>query len=245
MSWRGIVLQIAYRLRRHFWGGWSMGRWLGVLLLLAIAGVLLGSRMANWPLAAAVGALFLAYVTILIWARRRRYICFRPGKLLDNLPPPAGLDMAGAIPIRASGWFTVEGKRQYYVDLDADYQTVPSREHMVLARVYPSRFLLLGRWRQQEIGWWYIFFEPAAVRQIQTGRLHFGARPRPAVQLTYGLDAKAVETIYLAFDNLMEIEQFWADLTVDTPCNFNNNWRPNPQNNSARGQVKDSSSIPG
>jgi hypothetical protein len=227
LSWRGITLLLAYRLRRHFWGGWSMGRWLGVLLLLAVAGVLIGSRLADWPLAAALGALFLVYAGILVWARQRRYIYFRPlapgvaawpGELLaDDPPPPAGLDMADLIPIRASGWFTVEGMRQYYVDLDADYQTVPSREHMILARVYPSRFLLLGRWPGREIGWWYIFFEPAMVRRVQVGHLHFGARPRPAVQLTYGPDVKTQETILVAFDNLTAFKKVWADLIVDTP----------------------------
>ena len=194
-----------------------MGRWLGVLLFLAAAGVLVRSRMADWPLAAAFGVLFLAYSGILYWARRQRYVHFRPEALLNDPPPPAGLDMAGLIPIRAGGWFTVEGKRQYYVNLDADYQTVPSREHIVLGRVYPSRFLLLGRWLEQEIGWWYIFFEPAMIRKVQVGHLHFGARPRLAVQLTYGPDVKTLETIYLTFDNLTTLEQVWADLTVDAP----------------------------
>ena len=195
-----------------------MGRWLGALLLLAAAGVLIGSRMASWPLAAALGALLLVYARILTWARRRRYVYFAPGEvLLDDPPPGAGLDMAGLIPIRASGWFTVEGKRQYYVDLDADYQTVPSREHIVLARVYPSRFLLLGRWLEREIGWWYIFFEPAMVRQIQVGRLHFGARPRLALQLTYSAGVKTQETIQVAFDNLATLKQVWADLIIDAP----------------------------
>jgi hypothetical protein len=218
LSWRGIVLQLAYRLRRHFWGGWSMGRWLGVLLLLAVAGVLIGSRMADWPLAAALGASFLAYAGILVWARRRRYIYFVPSEALpDGPPPPAGLDMAGLIPIRAGGWFTVEGKRQYYVDLDADYQTVPSREHIIMARVYPSRFLLLGRWPERDIGWCYIFFEPATVQQVQVGYLHFGARPRLAVQLTYVPDVKTQETIQMTFDTPAALRQVWADLMVDAP----------------------------
>jgi hypothetical protein len=217
VSWRGIVLQLAYRLRRHFWGGWSIGRWLGVLLLLAIAGVLIRSRTAAWPVAAALGVLFLAYAGILVWARRRRYVHFAPSQAPLDDPPPAGLDMADLVPIRASGWFTVEGKRQNYVDLDADYQTVPSREHIILARVYPSRFLLLGRWLEREIGWWYIFFEPATVREVQVGHLHFGARPRLAVQLTYGLDVKTQETIQVTFDNLTALKQVRADLTVDVP----------------------------
>jgi hypothetical protein len=136
LSWRGIILQLAYRLRRHFLGGWSMGGWLGVLLHPAVASVLIGSRSADWPLAAALGALFLVYGGILVWARRHRTIYFAPGEVLPDDPlSAAGLEMAEMIPIRASGWFTVEGKRQYYVDLDADYQTVPSREHTILARV--------------------------------------------------------------------------------------------------------------
>jgi len=238
LSWRGIVLQLVYRLRRHFWGGWSMGRWLGVLLLLTVAGVLVRSRMADWPLAAALGVLFMAYSGILYWARRQRYVQFRSKALLDDPPPPAGLDMTGLIPIRASGWFTVEGKRQYYVDLDADYQTVPSREHIILARVYPSRFLLLGRWPEREIGWWYIFFEPAMVRRMQVGHLHFGARPRPAVQLTYGPEVKTQETVQVTFDSLTALKQVWADLVVDAPPGTTPANQPSYlQNSFAREQV--------
>ena len=236
MSWRGIVLQLAYRLRRHFWGGWSVGRWLGMLLLSAFAFVLVGSRFASWPLAAALGALFLAYTGILVWARRRRYIYFTSGGLLPADPlPAAGLDRADLIPTRASGWFTVEGKRQYYVDLDADYQTVPSREHIVLARVHPSRFLLLGRWPEQDVGWWYIFFGPAMIRQVQVGYVHFGARPRLAVQLTYGLEVKTLETIEMTFDSPTALKQVWADLIVDAPPSAIPAGQPSHlQNSSAR-----------
>jgi len=55
------------------------------------------------------------------------------------------------------------------------------------------------------------------VRRLQVGRLHFGARPRLAVQLACGPGVKTQETILVAFDNLTAFKKVWADLIVDTP----------------------------
>ena len=56
------------------------------------------------------------------------------------------------------------------------------------------------------------------VQQMEVGHLHFGARPRLALQLTYSPDVKTQETIQVAFDNLTTFKQVWADLIVDAPC---------------------------
>ena len=70
------------------------------------------------------------------------------------------------------------------------------------------------------------------------GRLHFGARPRPAVQLIYGPDVKTADIIYLVFDNLTALKQVWADLIVDAPPGMIPANQPSYlQNSSAREQV--------
>jgi hypothetical protein len=119
------------------------------------------------------------------------------------------------VPIRASGLFAVEGKNRYFVDLEADFETVDSREHIVLARVLPSRFLLLGQWPGDELGWWYIFFQPAMIRQLAAGAVHFGGGGRPALALLYSPDGETEETIYLTFDDRAAMGRVWQDLVRD------------------------------
>jgi len=95
------------------------------------------------------------------------------------MPSPAPLRAEELVPVRVSGWCTVEGQDQYYMDLDAQFETVETREHIVLARVLPSQFLLVGRWSGSELGWWYIFFHPATIRRLDAGQLSFGRSHGP------------------------------------------------------------------
>jgi hypothetical protein len=121
------------------------------------------------------------------------------------------------IATRASGWFSVEGKDQYYVDIEADFETVGTREHIILGRVHPSRFLLLGRWPMDEQGWWYIFFRPDTIRELSVGHLCHGPRPRLALRVSYALDEEKQEDIFLTFDNASALRRVWDDLLQDAP----------------------------
>jgi hypothetical protein len=213
LSLTGVVLQTAYRLRRHFWLGWSLARWLGVLLV-STALVTLIRWSHPWP-ALVLGGLFLVVVLILGWADRQRYVQFRAvsaAQVVHSEPPLRAEEL---IPIRASGLFTVEGKAQYYVDLEADFETVETREHIVLGRVHPSHFLGLGQWPDWELGWWYIFFQPAMIRKMTRGHLSFGHRSRPAVQVVYAPDEKTQQVIYLAFGDTAALGRVWDDLLQD------------------------------
>lgn len=120
--------------------------------------------------------------------------------------------------MRASGWFTVEGKNQYYMDLDADYMTVATREHIVLARVHPSRFLAVGEWPFHELGWWYIFFRPTMIRRVEVGTLHFGPEPAHGLQVIYAPDKETEMAIYLTSDKVGVLQRIWNDLLVDAPA---------------------------
>jgi hypothetical protein len=200
----GIVLQFAYRLRRHLLSGWYLSRWLTLLGLAAVVVAAVRSWPNPWPIAA-VGGLFVVYVAVLAWASRLGYLRFKPGldpadpfHHVTPVPAPKALEQ---LPVRASGLFSVEGEDQYYVDLDADFQTAATEEHMVLARVHPSRFLLLGRWPKFELGWWYIFFLPDMIESVTMGYLHFGPQTRVALRVVYLPGEKARETAYLTAED--------------------------------------------
>jgi hypothetical protein len=221
LSLLGLVLQQTYRLRRHLWGDWPLANWLGLLILMGGLAAAMTGGMGLW-LALLLGMLFLGYVFLLAWTRRRGYIEFKtdsfPGQLLEQAKPVSSLRAEEWVPVRASGWFTVEGKSQYYVELEADFETVETREHIVLGRVRPSRLLWLGRWPAYELGWWYIFFQPATIKAIGLGQFHFGRRPRLALQVAYAPDEETLQTIYLTFDDGSTLRRVWDDLLRDVPA---------------------------
>lgn len=219
MSVTGLILQLAYRLSRHFWLGWSLARWFGLLIL----GLGLWSLIQWWPNpwpAVAAGVVLLLYAGILIWTRRTGYI--RYARRLDeerrltkgNMPPP--LRKEELVPARVSGWFTVEGQNQYFLDVEADFETVGTREHIVLARVHPSRFLLLGRWLKEELGWWYIFVQPNMIRQMDIGALTAGPQPQRVLRIVYAPDTDTERTVYLRADEEV-LRRIWQDLLEDAP----------------------------
>lgn len=230
MSVGGLILRIAYRLRRHFWLAWPLSRWLGLLMAGICVWALFGWRPFPWA-ALIPGSIYLAYLLTLTWAGRQRYLRFEPlaadataGEQnplqTGSTPPPLGVqEMA---PARASGWFTVEGQNQYYIDLEADFETVGTREHIVLARVHPSRFLLFGQWPNYEMGWWYIFFQPDMIQEMRLGHLHFGAHPQLALRIVYTPNGDTEEAAYLTFDDDIVLRRVWDDLLRDAPPGVTN-----------------------
>jgi hypothetical protein len=184
-------------------------------------------RWRPFPWAALIPAgLYLAYLLVLTWAGRQGYLRFEPlaSEAVDGEPnplqagsPPPPLAVQEMAPARASGWFTVEGENQYYVDIEADFETVGTREHIVLARVYPSRFLLFGQWPKYEMGWWYIFFQPHMIQNMRLGRLHFGAQPHLALRVIYTPNGETKQAAYLTFDDAIVLRRVWDNLLRDAP----------------------------
>jgi hypothetical protein len=220
MDTLGTGLRWAYRLRRHLWLNAPLSRWLGMLLL--ALGLI--SLLSGWPrpwLAGLFGLLFLAYLAALARAGRQGYARFEPAAQAQSLlakeaaQPP--LHHQEQVPVQASGLFHVEGKEQTFLDLDADFQTAATREHIVLGRVHPARFLLLGRWPKHELGWWYIFFQPAMIQSLRAGYLHFGPTPRLALEVVYAPEPETQRTIYLTSENARDLRRVWDDLAHDAP----------------------------
>jgi hypothetical protein len=193
---------------------------LELLLLAAVLVALIRCWPRLWP-AALLGLLLLGCVALLTWARQRRYVHFEakpfPAPASHNEPSLAPLGKEELVPVRASGGFTVEGQGQHYMELKADFETVGTREHIVLGRVRSSRFLLLGRWPEHELGWWYIFFRPEMIRQVEFGHLHFGPQPCLALRVVYAPDSEKAQSVYLSFDDATTLRRVWDDLLLDAP----------------------------
>jgi hypothetical protein len=83
---------------------------------------------------------------------------------------------------------------------------------MILARVYPSRFLLLGRWPKFELGWWYIFILPQMIQSVTMGYLHYGPQARLALRVVYEPGEKARETAYLTAEDPAVLRRIWDTL---------------------------------
>jgi hypothetical protein len=211
----GVLLKLAYRLRRHLWGAWSLAHWLG--LLIAGGAVVVAIRsLPSFGASLLLGALLVAWIIFLRWADRKGYVHYRVESnaktLLSLAPPHPPLRPEKLVPVQASGWFTVEGIHQYLVDVQADMKITGLGERIVMGRVHPSRFLLLGRWPSHELGWWYIFFFPAHVQEMEVGHMHFGPRSRVALRLIYGSDGVPHQTIYLTSDETWVLRLIFDDL---------------------------------
>ncbi len=220
LSIKGVILESTYKLRRHLWAELPLSRWLGILLLAAALSSLLVSWLRPWA-AVLIGMLYLGYILILAWSSRREYIHYESQSTVTALrhdgPSEHPLRPEELVPVRASGWFSVEGRDCYYMDLEADFETVATREHILLGRVRPSQFLRLGRWSVDELGWWYVFFQPAMISEMDVGHLHFGGKAQQVLRLTYTPDAKTKQTIFLAFGTDMALHRVWTDLLLDAP----------------------------
>jgi hypothetical protein len=211
----GVLLKLAYQLRRHQWLAGPLALWLGLGLASGAIGTLLRTWPLLWPMAP-WAVLLGAYVFFLAWAARQQYVCFvacpSAEARLQNAAPTPSLRINEKVPIRASGWFHVEGQDRYFLDVEADFTTSGSGEYIVMARVPPSRFLLLGRWPKGELGWWYVFCQPSAVREVGVGHLHFGARPHLALRLAYAPTEGAMQTIFFASEEAATLRQLQDQL---------------------------------
>jgi hypothetical protein len=233
---RAHLLVIAYRLHQHCLGEWRLDRW---VISLALACALLfapwsllggGGRaqtVAGWRALALGLALLGAAGTWLCgrWAACRNYMIFAGQPAAA--PPGHPLAPADKVPLQASGWFEVAGKRQFFASLPAFWRTFATREHAVMGLVRPGRFIVIGQVPDSDVGLWYIFFRPESLLELAPGRLAFDAESRLALRVTYqaltsGAPGPAerrrsarAATVYLSFDDESSLRRVWADLLAD------------------------------
>jgi hypothetical protein len=211
MSVRGIILKAGYSLRRHRIGPIPIG----YAPLILAAGTLIAAiaHLLTWPWAVGVMTVALALTVVVRLIGRQGYIIFHARSFapLQVAPPQVDEKVEG----RASGYFEVGGKRRYFVESLTYFSTVETREHILMARIPHTRFLLIATSPRDEVGWWYVFFHPRMVQAVRTGEIHFGMRPRPALQVTYQADNSSAQTVYLSFDDVTSLQRVLSDLQLD------------------------------
>jgi hypothetical protein len=103
------------------------------------------------------------------------------------------------VPLWASGRFEVMHNHRDFVNVEAVFTTMDSGEHVIMAHIRRSRFLFLGRWPTDQLGWWYVFLPPGSLVSVVPGRLIFGLRHRPALEISYRSHEERERRLYLSF----------------------------------------------
>lgn len=226
------LLWLIYQLRTHRLGEWSLLHWGKVVgrsaIGLILAQWLLRGRPAapleHWAILLLILAVVAALTVLDSWASRRMYVIFSPQPAVP-VPAPQPLNPQDKVAVSATGEFTVEEKTRLFADLPAYWRTFASREHAIMAIVHDSRFLLLGRLPEHDLGMWYIFFTPKMCETITPGALHYGSTHRPALRITYRHTPPATsqrkppkpttQILYLGFADMAAQQTVWADLLSD------------------------------
>jgi len=210
----GLLGWISYNFARHRIAGIPLAWW---LLAFAVAWPVLlavGTVPATaWSIAVAVlAALLLAAIAV---GARNGYVVFRPAAARPDVTGRP-LRPEEKVPARATGVFEVSGMTHYLADARAWFETVETREHIVIVWNPLSRFLLFAQTPKHLAGMWYAFFQPSHIRALEPGQMSFGGRIRPALRIAYqSEDAKARAHLYLAFDNEENLAAVLDDLLRD------------------------------
>jgi hypothetical protein len=227
MSIVGFMLKASYQLNRHRLGPLRLNL---VPLLFALASGLIWRR-GGLPgeQAVLIIVLCLALVLVSLLAKRQGFIIFRRSRETLSLSPDhperstersrRRLVPDEKVAVRATGLFEVRDERRYFVEATADFATMETREHIVMARMLDVRFLVGAP--KDDAGWWYVFFMPLMIREIEVGEVHFGLRARPAIKLRYTTSEGKVETVYLSFDDPLQMQRVLEDLRRDAKTSLN------------------------
>lgn len=230
----GLTYQLVYNLERHRLFNVRLRRWLIFLCLIIPTVMWLGVWETGHVTSALVTLGAAVTLVVVIWAGRQRYVRFVeyphhvPAKLptttegladavtrqpVDSFPIESPLTAMSKVGVHATGFFEISGLRRYFVETPAYYTTFETGEHCVMVQISLTRFLLLGRPQQDEVGWWYTFFQPSTIRSATNGLLYFGLRLRPALRLEIvSSDNPKAEILHLSFDDEATRSLVLADL---------------------------------
>jgi len=212
-----IWYMLSYKLENHYLGPISLRNWLWAWVLvppaLAVAG-----RLSWW------GVLPLSLGGMVLWigsevAKRHRYLRFTPTRIALDAVSQSPIVVDELVPVWASGEFAVGDGRRLMLNEPAFYTFVRTREHILMVHLKRTRFLLLARSRQIEVGWWYVFFKPERLLSVQPGRIANGLRAYLGLALTwYPEGCSSATTVYVGCDQAHTLKRILDDLRRDAPA---------------------------
>lgn len=212
------LLYFLYKLENHYFFKVPIKRWLWFLIL--VPPIIAYVRRMSWWGAALLSLLGVLTRVGLEWAKRRGYLVFEPAPLPagSGNHPPIAVDEQ--LPGWAYGPFGVGGKQKHVAGHEAKLSYVSTREHIVMARVQRTRFLLFTQSLQAEVGWWYVFFAPDRVTRVEVGHIWCGFKTRLGLAFHYCPEERSdgEETFYLGFDDLDTLQRAIDDLRLDMPA---------------------------
>jgi hypothetical protein len=210
---------LAYKMQHHFFFRISLRNWLWALVVIPPAAALV--HRIGWAQAIALAVLGALLLVAVEWARRQGYQVFvsEDVALPTGVQPPIEVDTV--VRCRVAGLFAVGKGKRSMVNEEAVFTFVRSREHILMARLRQTRFLLLSRSQAAESGWWYVFFRPEQVTSVQVGHVLWGFRAHPALAVRYrcGQRKNQEETIHLTAQDPETLGRIWDDLRRDVPVN--------------------------
>lgn len=216
-AWR----RLCYKLTYHHLFSVPLKRWLWVLVLLPPLVAWIGRLAWGWAIAlCALGAAVLVGAES---ARRKQYILFSACELArpatgDAREENGMLEVDKPLRCWASGLLGVEGKARALAGERASISFVRTREHVVMAQVRRTRFLLLAPVSKADVGYWYAFFHPRYVRSVRPGTLYCGFTKRPGIVLAYADEETGPGVqLYLGFEDAAARQRLLDDLRRDVP----------------------------
>ncbi len=212
MRWRPVLYRELNASHQWRWAGQTIFIWFFFILFTVSLGLGLWAP-TFWLIAisllVAVGlALFLVDRTI----QRHRYILWQDEKI--KAVAPQALSPVREITLRASGVFSVNGKKRYCRARPGFYETFVTREHVIAVHVREKRFGGWQRGRTEDIGMWYAFLVPRYLQSVTPGTVFCVQRAYPGLKLTYQ-DKTERLLFYLFFDQRAARDTVWADLLED------------------------------
>lgn len=177
--------RLFYRLHRYHVWDVPAGRWLVMGLLLLAGAMTVGWLPGGWVAGSGLLALVLLYWAVGSSWRRRGYVAFAESPRPEVTPNP--LAPSAKLPIRASGFFGVEGKHAHFTWLQGYFRTFATREHALLCLVQPDRVGLIASWPEKDIGMWYLFVKPGEVDRVRWGQVRYGGEALTCIAVDHHL----------------------------------------------------------
>ncbi len=208
----GRVNHILYQLYRHRFLGWSLLRWLVLVLILYAAGAFLRFLPGGLAVGVAILALVIVGGVLFMWARRRLFVRFRSGR---RVVPASPAEPGSPVPAHVTGILQVGQRHQLVVHAPGHVEAFRNGEKAISALVRPSRFLGVGALPVQNEGMWYAFVARASTYTVEVGDLLVNGSAWPALRIRVLEEERGKRTLYLAFASDEELAQAYVFFSKD------------------------------